>query len=76
MEGREVSLENSDTKQMLALFEQMQKKGTEFFVDGEPVLPKEAVTKAVKEESVYMADYVMGDEGKVKQVRFDKINLL
>lgn len=76
MEGREVSLENSDTEQMLALFEQMQRKGTEFFVDGEPVLPKEAVTRAVREDSVYMADYVIGDEGKVAQIRFDKINLL
>lgn len=69
-------MENSDAKQMLALFEQMRSKGTEFFVDGEPVPPKEAVTRAVREESVYMADYVVGDEGKVEQVRFDKINLL
>ncbi len=69
-------MENSDTEQMLTLFEQMQRAGTEFFVDGEPMLPREAVTKAVKEESVYMADYVMGDGGKIEQVRFDKINLL
>ncbi|MGN1145154.1 MAG: hypothetical protein ACI4R5_01800 [Acetatifactor sp.] len=69
-------MDKSDTKEMLALFEQMQKMGTEFFVDGEPMLPNEAVTKAVEEESVYMADYVVGDTGRVEQIRFDKINLL
>ncbi len=69
-------MQNSNAEQMLALFEQMQKTGTEFFVDGELMLPREAVARAVKEDSPYMADFVIGEGGRVEQIRFDKINLL
>nr|WP_318684533.1 hypothetical protein [uncultured Acetatifactor sp.] len=55
--------------------ERMQKAGTEFFVDGEPVSLKEAVKYAVLEDHAYMADYVVGPCGKVEQVRLDKVDL-
>jgi len=66
------NLENAK-KQMLQCMEQMRRKGVEFFVDGRAVLPAEAVAKAVRENSPYMADYVLGSTGVIEQVRFDKV---
>lgn len=58
---------------MLELWQRMHKEGAEFFVDGEDVLPSDAVSRAVKEDGVYMADYVIGEKGKIKEVRLDKV---
>lgn len=60
-------------KQALCRMEQMRKMGVEFFLDGRAVLPSEAVAKAVRENSPYMADYVLGTAGNIEQVRFDKV---
>lgn len=60
-------------KDMLSQLEQMRRKGVELFVDGRAVLPIEAVAKAVRENSPYMADYVLDDSGIIEQVRFDKV---
>ena len=46
-------------------------KDVKFFVDGECVSPSMALELA--EESDYMADYVIGEEGKVLEIRFDKV---
>ena len=53
--------------------EQLRRHGVELFVDGKSVLPREAAFKAVRENSPYMADYVLGDSGKIEQVRFDRV---
>lgn len=58
---------------MLLCLEQMTQSGVELFVDGQAVLPVEAVSKAVHENSPYMADYVLDASGMIEQVRFDKV---
>ena len=58
---------------MQALLEQMQQKGVKLFVDGEAALPGEIASKAVCEGSSYMADYVLGENGAIEQVCFDKV---
>ncbi len=60
-------------KQMLLSLEQMRKRGVELFVDGHAALPSEAVSKAVRENSPYMADYVLDSAGAIEQIRFDKV---
>lgn len=60
-------------EEMLLHLEQMRRNGVELFLDGQAVLPIEVVAKAVRENSLYMADYVLNDEGAVKEVRFDKV---
>ncbi len=60
-------------KQMLTRLEQLRESGVELFVDGKEVLPDEAVSKAVRENSPYMADYVLDAAGTIEQVRFDKV---
>lgn len=58
---------------MLTLLEQMQQKGVKLFVDGEAAPPGEIASKAVCEGSTYMADYVLGENGTIEQVRFDQV---
>ncbi len=66
--------ENADTiKPVPVFFEELQNKGAQFFIDGEPVFWKKAVETAVREESAYMTDYVMEDGGRIGQVRLDKV---
>ena len=57
---------------MLARLEQMRRSGVELFVDGQEALPDEVISKAVQENSQYMADYVLDDAGIIEQVRFDR----
>ncbi len=61
-------------ERILSFWQKINREGAEFFVDGETVLPSDAYTKAVKEEGVYMTDYVWGEEGKIKQVRLNKVD--
>lgn len=58
---------------MLLKLEQLRESGVELFVDGKEALPREAVSKAVRENSTYMADYVLGSSGMIEQVRFDRV---
>ncbi|MCI9279038.1 hypothetical protein D7X48_11510 [bacterium D16-50] len=58
---------------LLLQLEQMSQSGVGLYVDGKKVLPAEAVSRAVREDSPYMADYVLNDKGAVEQVRFDKV---
>lgn len=45
-------------------FQKLQKNGTELYVDGEKVSPSQAAAYAVREESPYMADYILGEQAK------------
>lgn len=52
----------------------MYRRGTSLFVDGESVLPTQAVKMTVREDCTYMADYVLSASGKIEQIRFDKLD--
>lgn len=58
---------------MRARLEQMRRSGVALFVDGQEALPEEVVSKAVQENSPYMADYVLDAAGIIEQVRFDRV---
>lgn len=58
---------------MLVFLERMKQSGVELFMDGHAVLPSEAVARTVRENSPYMADYVLDESGAVEQVRFDRV---
>lgn len=72
-QGNRVEEINAVKESMLFQLEQMQQSGVALFVDGRAALPKEAVSKAVRENSPYMADYVLGASGTIEQVRFDRV---
>lgn len=58
---------------MMAHLEEMKQSGVALFMDGRAVLPAEIVAKAVRENSPYMADYVINDAGTIQQVWFDRV---
>lgn len=58
---------------MLAVWQQLEGEGVEFFVDGKSVSMKDAVSLAVREDSAYMADYIWGSAGRIRQIRLDKV---
>lgn len=70
---KEVTKLKSAREELSLQLERLREKGVELFVDGETALPGEAAAKAVQENSPYMADYVLGDTGKIEQVRFDRV---
>lgn len=63
----------SAREEMQALWNQMQKCGVQLYVDGKAVSPREAAVRTVRENSPYMADYVMGENGTLRQLRFDRV---
>ena len=75
MYDEEIEMEDMEVirERMLLRLEQMRRSGVELFLDGKEVLPLEAVSKAVRENSPYMADYVLDASGVIEQVRFDRV---
>ncbi len=69
----EVAELESAQRKMRTFLNQMRDCGVELFVDGKTVSPGEAVAQTVSEDSPYMADYVLGENGSLRQVRFDKV---
>ncbi len=53
----------------------MSKDHFEVYIDNEKVSLDEALDRCVRERSIYMPDYVLDDNGNLKQVRFDRIDL-
>lgn len=74
MQNEGNKIRDAAEERMLAFWQKMNQNGVEFFVDGEIVRPTDAFFRAVKEDSVYMTDYVWGETGQIKQVRLDKVD--
>ena len=58
---------------MLIHLQKMERCGVELFIDGKAVASAEIVAKTVRENSPYMADYVLDEVGVISQVRFDRV---
>ncbi len=53
--------------------EEMCQRGVGLFVDNRAARPEEAAAAAVREDSPYMADYVLDETGSVAEVHFDRV---
>lgn len=73
MDNYHTADKNAAVKKVYLLYARMHRQGAEFFVDGTPVNWGDAAHMTVAEESVYMADYVVGEGGRIAQVRLDRI---
>lgn len=51
-------------------------KNLEVYMDDERITLEEALHRCVQERAVYMPDYVLDEKGVLKQLRFDKVDLL
>lgn len=60
-------------RRWIKYWEERQSAGTEFVVDGQLMELPEVLRCVVMENSPYMADYVPGEHGTIRQIRFDRI---
>lgn len=48
-------------------------QGIELYLEGRPASPDRIVERFVREDTVYMPDFVISEDGILTQVRYDKI---
>lgn len=53
--------------------EKFKKSGVGLFLEGHPATPRQIANCCVCEETVYMADYVMDENGALKELRYDRV---
>jgi len=58
---------------MKCRLENIYSKGIELYLDGKPMSPAGIVEHFVHEESVYMPDFVLDEDGVLTQIRYDKV---
>ena len=57
-----------------SLLSQMEKEGVNFYLNGKRSRAREIVRKCcVCEKAVYMPDFIMDEEGKLQEVRYDEV---
>jgi len=65
--------EHQEIVAMKCRLESIYSRGVELYLDGKLMSPAGIVEHFVREESVYMPDFVINEEGILTQVRYDKI---
>lgn len=63
------------TNSLKSQLEKLEKKGVKLYFDGAPSSTEDIVKKCVNEDTVYMPDYVTDENGKLKEIRYDRIFL-
>lgn len=68
-----MSKNKSEMISMKSRLEAILEQGIELYLDGKPASPAGIVERFVREDSVYMPDFVIDEDGILTQVRYDKI---
>lgn len=55
--------------------EELEREGVRLYLDGVPSTTDYIVSNCVEEDTVYMPDYVTDGEGKIIEIRYDRISL-
>lgn len=50
-----------------------EKAGIRLYLDGAPTSSENIERNCVNEETLYMPDYVTDNEGRIKEIRYDRI---
>lgn len=58
---------------MKARLEDILDRGIELYLDGQPASPSRIAERFVREDAVYMPDFVLNEEGILTQIRYDEI---
>ena len=56
--------------------EEVRSKGVEIYLDNEKSTPNEIADFFLKEDSIYMPDYILHKNGEVEESRYDRITIL
>lgn len=54
--------------------EEFQKKGIPLYLDKKIATPDEIVKICLREDTCYMADYVINDDGELEAIRYDDVS--
>lgn len=68
-----MSKNNKEMMAMRARLEAILDRGIELYLDGQPASPSRIAERFVREDAVYMPDFVLNEEGVLTQVRYDEI---
>jgi len=49
------------------------RQGVKLYLNGEPATPEGIVDQFIREETVYMPDFVLDENGTLTQIRYDKV---
>ena len=66
----------NNKKEMMAMEDRLEdilSRGIELYMDGQPASPSRIAERFVREDAVYMPDFVIDEEGILTHVRYDKI---
>ena len=58
---------------ILSSLKRISNTGITLYLNGRAATPDEIAACCVNEKALYMPDYVMDDEGALKEVRYDKV---
>lgn len=67
------SKSKTDTVSLRPRLEQMEKEGVKLYLNGVPSSTEYIMMHCVNEDTVYMPDYVIDENGKLKEIRYDQI---
>ena len=66
--------ETTQYEQIFSRMKGYEKRGVELFLGGEVLSAREiADVCAVREHGAYMGDYIWGEDGKLSQVRYNRV---
>ncbi len=69
------SQSKADVVPLRSRLEKLEKKGIKLYLNGHPSTTEYILKNCVNEDTVYMPDYVTDENGKIKEVRYEKICL-
>ena len=56
--------------------ENMERQGIKLYLNGAPSNTDSIVEKCIREDTIYMPDYVTDENGEIQEIRYDKISHL
>ena len=65
----------SESAPLRVRLEQLEREGIKLFLNGVPSTTDYIVKTCINEETVYMPDYVTNQDGRLTELRYDKVRL-
>lgn len=61
-------------KEMLVKLRTVSETGVNLYLDGNLATPEEIALSCLNSSSLYMPDYVIDEEGRLRELRYDKVS--
>ena len=72
--GEKMALtQNTDPVSLKPQLEQLEREGVILYLNGVPSTTEYIMKNCVNEDTIYMPDYVIDENGKIKEIRYDRI---